>query len=430
MYSRHFLLKLFSSLSLATALSLGAAETSLDHDDSAVKRNEAMQAVFNEVDKPDMLLSRLSFYLGLLYNRNDKQGKLIAEHADKRAIALSPDGKYCAFVSDGYLNDFEIKIYDTGTGALVKSFGYKYKVECLAFSSDGRFLFSETTGPFCFVRILDLASGREICQRYVPVPCVESRRFNADCSSVLVMRSSGTQFCWFLKCFPIEARHCDCQASEAGSVMDFGEPGQFVVTNNSNTYLWDLDHKRKIISFPHLSLSNVYDLKYSNNMIAVCYKDPNLKHIDIWDTTTGQLLRKLQLGILSTPAHCFFIADVFLAVGDHSRLNIFDVKTGRLVQELPCEPLYNIHRPPVAADKYGQIAIVDFHNKVRIFNSLPDNIRQKLHSLSFDQLVILTEIVAPLAQGRVIRLTPNSSAWNLVNQMPPEIRALVEPCLH
>ena len=65
---------------------------------------------------------------------------------------------------------------------------------------------------------------------------------------------------------------------------------------------------------------------------------------------------------------------------------------------------------------------------VRLSNTIPENMRMALRSLTFNQLLILMAI-RPLALGRVIHLTPGSTAWNMVNQMPHEIKELVAPCL-
>ncbi len=432
MNMKFYLMKLYSILAISTCLSLSAAEISEQHSEL---RNEALQAVFNEVDKPDMLLSRLSFYLGLLYNRNDKQGRLVAQHADNRAIALSSDGKYCAFVSDGYLNDFEIKIYDTGTGALVKSFVPSNQVDCLAFSPDGKFLLSG--GVNGRIDVWNFITGKLVRNHAFPFlwisGCDRFHKFSPDCRSVLVSNGAALTECWdFNSGVFINTKSI---VEGALTAADFALPGQLIVSNYSKACLWDMAKKQQISSFFAL-VPTIGDLTYGNNMIAASYTDATQRCISIWETKEHKLLRILPQGNGKGPIYCYFISDVFLAIDDpftENGVDIYDVITGRRVQGLPCGTLLPgscNHHVTIAADKYSQIAIVDFHNKVRIFNSLPDNIRQKLHSLSFDQLLILTEIVAPLAQGRVIRLTPNSSAWNLVSQMPPEIRALVEPCLH
>jgi len=142
-------IRLFLLMSIAACLSLGAAELP---DELEAKRDSVMQVMRNEGYTPELLLPRLSFYLSMLCNRNNPQGRVIAENADSRAVALSPDGHYCAFV----LNDFHsIKIYDIRSGNVLQTLNVFHPlygnecVDCLAFSPDGQRLWAGSFHNIC-----------------------------------------------------------------------------------------------------------------------------------------------------------------------------------------------------------------------------------------------------------------------------------------
>ncbi len=446
---RFYAIKLLSLFSVVTAISLSAAERN-DREDMA------MQAVANEGYAHELLLPRLYRHLGLLCNR-DNQGTVIAENADKGSIALTPDGHYCAFILDN--DPCSIKIYDTRTYKQISSL--KKGATCLSFSPDGQVLFSGGTDGNIYV--WNFITGDLIRTYTFPEIDAHSEtgprffRFSPDCQTVLLAyKSEG--LCWTLNSNDvIKDKDFGYHLMMPGA---FASQGQFVFRmfcsygqriwsdavkkGEQKICLYDLVNKHEIISFP-IFPDSVAGLAYGNNMIAVRYNDFPHCRVDIWDTQTGQLMKTLPIGEEARPTRLFFSPDGrFLvvaynhfqrngngrAIDYESGVKVFDITTGRLIQELPYWSKYPDERYSIAADRFGQIATIGFDGRVRLFNNIPENIHRAIRALSLNQLGVLMEIVPPLAQGHVIHLTPNSRSWNLVNQMAPEIRMLVEPCLH
>lgn len=433
MYLRFCAIKLLLCLSIMTGLSLSAAELSLKKASPEEIRDGVMSAVCNQgYYAPELLWPRLSFYLGLLCNRNDKFGKVIAENAVCGILALSPDGRYCAFILQSDCNS--IQVYDTHMGKVLPALSCDTnRVRCVAFSPDGTLLFAgDENGD---VYVWNLESGKLIRKytcppsedstpQYRPVHC-----FSADCRSCSIDCYPDSK-CWnFDEGTIIRARDLGYGSAVIGS---FSASGQLLLGYGSkwDWCVYDIVNKREILSFNGGSVSYAG----ASNLIAVCHYD--FSHVKILDTRTGNLLKTLPLNNRRKACLLWFGPDgnyLVVSVGLRRRLYVFDVKAGLLVQEFNIGPV-DIKKRSIAVDRYGQVAAFgrdDYGNdsKVRLFNSLPQSVREALHSLSLNQLLVLMEIVPALARGHIIHLTPNGAAWNLVNQMPREIRALVEPCL-
>ncbi len=430
---RFYFIKLLSFLSLATCLSLSAAEIP---NELAAKRSEALRVMCDQGGyTPELLLPRLSFCLALLCNRDNKEGRIIAENAVGGTIALSRDGHYCAFILQSDRNS--VQVYDTHKGKLLPALrGHTNKVTCLAFSPDGQLLFSG--GKNGDVHVWNFVSGALIRKHTCPLPddAMPRRRpvhcFSDDCCSCLIGGYRDSK-CWdFNSGMIISAQ--DLGYDDA-AIKCFAASGQLVLTRYLGgllaLFVYDMVNRREILPFDDGGMSYAC----AGNLVAVCRYD--FSHVEIWDTQTGNLLKTLPLkNKYQTCKLCFGPDGNYLVVSVCLRGYVFDVKTGRLVQELNIGPVdyLRINKCFMAVNLYGQIAAFCCDNygiasKVHLFNSLPQ-VRQELHSLSLDQLLILMEIVPSLARrGHIIHLTPDSPAWNLVDQMPREIRALVEPCL-
>ncbi len=453
------LLRLLLFLSVATCLSLSAAEIP---DELAAKRNDVLRVMFNECYTPEQLLPRLSWYLALLYNHNDKTGRVIADNASHYAIALSPDGNYCAFALD---KDNSVVVYDIRADKLIRSFsGQTAMIKCLAFSPDGKFLFSgSANGSVC---CWNFTTGDLILKRTCPRAGVCCYKFSPDCHAILVKRGV------FLRCWDFSSgNELDPEFfgnSTLISVEDFAAPGHVCSrilegdgVYNQKLCVYDIVNKHKIFTIPffHSEYRDedcrddelrgycVGQLAYANNKLAVCYDivahsihDVPPYFVDILDATTGLLLKKLLIEIAKRPIQLFFSPDgSFLAVTyelngkNESGVAIYDVSSSKIVQELsfgftyrPGSAAYDRNGRATAVGYGGQIATIGFDGKVRLFNSIPHNVQLALHSLSLNQLLDLMTIIEPVARGHIIH---SSKALYLVRQMPSEMRAVVEPYL-
>lgn len=388
--------------------------------------NSVFHVMFQEDFEPELLWPQLSNYLAILCNsKNTCQGKVIAEHASKQTIALSSDGNLCAFAQGfGQDNDNTIKIHDVRTGKQIQSLaGHTNWVGCLAFSPDRRFLFSGAVDRT--ICKWDVQTG-QLLQKFDFKGQVRFSQFSPDCQSVGVYDTGGTDgLVWNFNTGSFTASNGNGKDRMLGSPSQ----GQRIFCNWEKIYLWDIATQREINSFP-VDGGNVSSTVLSphGNILAVCQYGVGQHHagVDIWDTKKWRLIKTIKKYFITLD----FNGDgSFFAASHENGVDIYEAKTGRLVQALPYGPHYPDHRFPIAFDRYGQFGTIGYDGKVRVFNSIPDNVRLALRSLSLNQLIVLMSIIEPLVMGHVVHLTPNSTAWNLVNQMPAEIKELVAPCL-
>ncbi len=436
---RFYFIKLLSFLSLAICLSLSAAEIP---NELAAKRSEALRVMCDQGGyTPELLLPRLSFYVALLCNRDNKEGRVIAENADMGAVALSPNGNYCAFI---LANDrTSIQVYDTRTGTLVHSLhGHTNYISCLVFSPNNQFLFSGADDST--VCVWDFIADKLVRQHVFPERFRRPNfyKFSTDCHSILLNPNTRGPIAapvlgdvyWNLDSNKLITT-CDLNCSCAGCPMDFASDDRLVFIDKNSIYLWDIVNKCEICTSQVRTFHR--ECAFCDNFVAIsCYDTWPYSRIDVWDIHKKQFLKSISLQSVSPghwkdPYRLLFSADgSFLAIAyEDKNVDIYDVRTRSCLLELSSGPLYPDCPLRMSFDCCGQIATIGFDGKVRLFNSLPIKIRQALHSLSLNQLLILMEIVPALAQGHVIHLTPRSRAWNLVNRMPPEIKTLVEQCI-
>ncbi len=241
------------------------------------------------------------------------------------SVAYSPDGKIIA-TGDGYHGtggmDAQIRLYSAAEGLLLKQFpGHLNGVQSLAFSPDGQTLAS--AGYDARAKLWDVATGKRLHQIRGADSALKSAAFSPDGKILLLASSSGELALWHVDSGR-KLRDLGAAGDEGRAVLfaAFLADGKTILAREfsqgrrvpraqrvlakpappiepvttSEVLLWEADSGRLLRSFP-ISTAQPYNDSYAlspdGKTLATTGRDYRDSAIQLWDTTTGRPLGRL-----------------------------------------------------------------------------------------------------------------------------------------
>jgi eukaryotic-like serine/threonine-protein kinase len=219
----------------------------------------------------------------------------LTEHAALVAsVAFSPDGRWLA---TGSL-DRTVRVWDTSTGALLRTIHVEFEVQSAVFSPDGKTLAIGGGPPFRaqspgWIRLHAADTGE-------PIASVGSDLYAVSC---LAFSPDGTRL--------------------ASSSLD------------GSAAVWDVATGQRIVALDaHRNGALGVAFDRPGTMLATCGRD---KVTRLWDVATGQPVRKLQehTGYAKSVAFSPDGTRVLSSGADGRGLKVWDAATGELILTLP-----------------------------------------------------------------------------------------------
>src|SRR5262249_44407761 len=224
-------------------------------------------------------------------------GRLVREIATAPVwvdgLCLSPDGRHLAFAAFSVKIARHIRIVDIATGKLVRSLNRPDYESHMAFSPDGKLLFS--LGQSGIFRIEDIISGEERVRKKLPPAKAVGRKELEIVSGRAI--------------------------SSAGDMLAF--------TSGWDLYVWKwADEEPRALR----RMQYVFGVAFSpdGKQLAALYGHP--ARVRVWDTVTGKLVHDRELSgaklegtgrLLFTPDGKMLLADLYDGQGHH-RVEILD----------------------------------------------------------------------------------------------------------
>jgi len=207
---------------------------------------------------------------------------------NSRIIAFSPDSKQIIY-SDG---NKTIKLRDTTTGSLIRTFSGSDVVHCVAFSPDGKQIISGHSKDNNYtnypIKLWDVATGREIRTFSGNTEMVSSVAFSPDGRQFVSASTDKTVKLWDVATGLLIRTF----SGHLGNVFSatFSPDGRQIVSASTDktVKLWDVPMGREIRTFSG-HLSSVYSATFSpdGKQIVSCSYDTTIK---LWDSATGKLI--------------------------------------------------------------------------------------------------------------------------------------------
>ena len=273
-----------------------------------------------------------------------KQFRTFSQHTNRvNSVAFSPDGKTIASGS----SDETIKLWNTANGQVFRILsGHTYPVVSVRFSPDGKTI---ATGSFDnTVKLWDTTSGNEFRTLSGHTFYVNSVAFSPD-GKIIASGSGDNTIKLWNTANGQELRtlrgHTDYILSVAfspdGKTIALGSGGKAV-------RLWDTASREvfRILS-GHTGYIKSVAFSPDSKTIASGSLDKTVK---LWDTASGQLLKSFQEEDPKTASEVLAVVPHFykksdsepisqdgrfqIKVGENSKLNLFEVKTGKLLVSL------------------------------------------------------------------------------------------------
>ena len=261
------------------------------------------------------------------------------------------------------------RIKSYGGGWMKRSFeGHKWKLECVAFSRDGRFALSGSSES---LRLWDMATGQ--CLRAVEINAnvwTGSMAFSSDCrfalsgsDALMVGEKVGEKETslelqlWDVatgKCLrtfhgnePVaispDGRFALCGRGEKVGEEKVGEEKRSYI-RNSRFLLWDLDTGQCLHTFEEDKFSIVKTLTFSPDGRFVLSGDSVHNKLRLWDIATRQCLRTFEGHKQNTKAVAFSPDGHFALSGaEDNTLRLWDVAGGQ------CLRTFEGHKQNIAA---------------------------------------------------------------------------------
>jgi WD40 repeat protein len=262
------------------------------------------------------------------------------------SVAFSPDGRNA--VSAGG----DIKLWDVGTGSLLRTFGSSDRTYTVAFSPDGQTIVSG--GSDKMLKLWDARTGKLLRTLEGHSNVVNSVALTPDGLTVLSGSADRTLKLWetasgkLLRTFQAHSNVGSVSLSLDGRTAVSSGPDDHIINIwevATGKLLQTLNEDPKGVArgltvvvegfrYP-LADQGVPSVAFSPNGRTVLSGSSN-RTLKLWDAATGKLLRTLQgheSGLTSGGTSVAFSSDGRLAISESDdRLKLWDVRTGRLLR--------------------------------------------------------------------------------------------------
>jgi len=259
------------------------------------------------------------------------------------SVAFSPDGKQ--FISGEGSSDNTIKLWDTATGRLIRTFyghinDYVYSVISVAFSPDGKQIVSGSTDNT--IKLWDASTGR-IIRTFSAQRGAWSVVFSPDGRQILSGLGDDTIKLWDASTGSLIRTFSSGTIFTVYSVA-FSPDGRQIISGSGSDKtikLWDVSTGRLIRTFSS-NTNTVHIIAFSpdgRQIVSCSFDDSTIK---LWDVSTGSLIRMFS-GHTNSVMSVAFSPDgrqilsgsgSNTVLGDNT-IKLWDVATGRLIRTFP-----------------------------------------------------------------------------------------------
>ena len=263
------------------------------------------------------------------------------------SVSFSPDGKTVAAGS----SDNSIRLWDIKSGQLIRIFeGHKATVNSIKFSPDGKMLASGSDDKS--INLWEVESGKLLQSFKGHKDPVNSISFSPD-GKAIATSSDGNLRLWSIATGDVlHSQEVKWPERKPISEQDLISLSK----TNLDDYKVDLSKIRK----PPLGASDKALERYADNLcMAMGMHIPstpvfsfspngkqlatgsftsgeNDKGIKLWNVKNGRLIKKREIGLVSTPTALGFCSDgkTLVSASDAFDIQILHIKTGRLLKRL------------------------------------------------------------------------------------------------
>ena len=249
------------------------------------------------------------------------------------SVAYSPDGKQIATASV----DGTAKIWDAKTGAFLMSLeGHDLSVNKIVYSPDGKRI--ATTSNDKTAKVWDATIGKELLTLYGHTDWVFEVAFSPDGTRLVTTSADGTARVW--------------DAFTGQELLTFSGHGDWVMGVAYNpdgkriaiygkdgfVRIWEASSGEELLVLRFEDGANLGRVAFSpdGTRVAVVGPTNNANWINMWNTTTGKVLFRGNLGHTGPPLDIAFSSDgTFAATGGlDQKAKVWDTMTGRVLYTL------------------------------------------------------------------------------------------------